>query len=161
MCIPTKKCGVCDEKYLLKIPVNVTSVTLNLKMSQDDSAQINLCLLCVFQSRLLFIISLLLKNFLTVLPHSFNNIIMENQTVSCFVPEVFFLSFFLSFFSYWFLMFVCIFCCLCDIFDAGFQQQSKGKGSVGSHTTQSVSLYQVLLEIRRVHNMYSFRIVVV
>ena len=58
-------------------------------------------------------------------------------------------------------MFVCIFCCLFDIFDAGFQQQSKGKGSVGSHTTRSVSLCQVLLEIRRVHNMYSFRIVFV
>ena len=58
-------------------------------------------------------------------------------------------------------MFVCIFRCLRDIFDTGFQQQSKGKGSVGSRTTRSVSLCQVLLEIRRVHNMYSFRILVV
>ena len=130
------------------------SETLNFKMSLDASALRNLCLLCEFQRCPLLIISVLLKNFLTALPHSFNNIIMENQTVSCFVPEVFFLSF-------WFLMFVCIFCCLCDIFDAGFQQQSKAKGSMGSHTTRSVSLCQVLLEIRRVHNMYSFRIVVV
>ena len=152
-----KKYGVCNGKYLLKIPGNVISETLNFNMSLDDSALRNLCLVCLLQSRLLFIISLLLKNFLTALPHSFNNKVMENQTVSCFVLEVFFLSFF----SYWFLMFVGIFCCLCDIFVAGSQQQSKGKGSVGSHTTRSVSLCQVLLEIRRVHNMYSFRIVVV
>ena len=90
-CIATKKYGVCDGKYLLKIPGNGISETLNFKMSLDASALRNLCLLCVFQSCLLFIISLLLKNVLTALPHSFNNIIMENQTISCFVPKVFFL----------------------------------------------------------------------
>ena len=96
-CILMKKYGVCNEKYLLKIPGNVISETLNFNMSLDDSALRNLCLVCLLQSCLLFIMSLLLKNFLTALPHSFNNIIMENQSVSCFVPEVFFLSFFLSF----------------------------------------------------------------
>ena len=130
--------------------------TLNFKMSLDASALRNLCLWCEFQSCLLFIISLLLENFLTALPHSLNNIITENQTVSCSRS----LSF-LSFFSYWFVMFVWMFCCLRDMFDAGFQQQSKGKGSVGSHTTRSVSLCQVLLKFRRVHYMYLFRIVVV
>ena len=46
-------------KYLLK--------TLNFKISLDASAFKNLCLWCKFQSRLLFIIDLLLKNFLTAL----------------------------------------------------------------------------------------------
>ena len=86
--------GVCDGKYLLKIPGNGISETLNFKMSLDASALRNLCLLCVFQSCLLFIISLLLKNVLTAQPHSFNNIIMENQTISCFCSRSL-LSFFL------------------------------------------------------------------
>ena len=141
-----KKYGVRDGKYLLKTPGNVISETLNFKMSLDASALRNLCLWCEFQSCLPFIISLLLENFLTALPHSLNNIITENQTVSCSRS----LSF-LSFFSYWFLMFVWMFCCLRDMFDAGSQQQSKGKGSVGSHTARSVSLCQVLLKFRRVH----------
>ena len=55
------------EKYLLKTPGNGISETLNFKMSLDASALKNLCLWCEFQSQLLFIISLLLKNFLTAL----------------------------------------------------------------------------------------------
>ena len=48
-------------------PGNAISETLNFKMSIDASVLKNLCLWCEFQSRLLFIISLLLKNFLTAL----------------------------------------------------------------------------------------------
>ena len=55
------------EKYLLKTPGNRVSETLNSKMSLDASVLKNLCLWCEFQSRLLFVISLPLKNFLTAL----------------------------------------------------------------------------------------------
>ena len=55
------------EKYLLKTPGNRVSETLNSKMSLDASVLNNLCLWCEFQSRLLFVISLPLKNFLTAL----------------------------------------------------------------------------------------------
>ena len=48
-------------------PGNAISETLNFKMSLDALVLKNLCLWCEFQSRLLFIISLLLKNFLTAL----------------------------------------------------------------------------------------------
>ena len=48
-------------------PGNAISKTLNFKMSLDALVLKNLCLWCEFQSRLLFIISLLLKNFLTAL----------------------------------------------------------------------------------------------
>ena len=48
-------------------PGNAISKTLNFKMSLDASVLNNLCLWYKFQSRLLFIISLLLKNFLTAL----------------------------------------------------------------------------------------------
>ena len=51
------------EKYLLKTPGNGLSQTLTYRMSLDASALKNLCLWCEFQSRLLFIISLLLKPF--------------------------------------------------------------------------------------------------
>ena len=54
-------------KYLLKTPGNAISETLKFKISLDASVLKNLCLWCKFQSRLLFIISLLLKNLLTVL----------------------------------------------------------------------------------------------
>ena len=64
------------EKYLLKTPGNDISLTLNSKLSLDASALKNLCLWCEFQSRLLFVISLLLKNFLTVLE------IMLNQNAT-------------------------------------------------------------------------------
>ena len=64
------------EKYLLKTPGNDISLTLNSKLSLDASALKNLCLWCEFQSRLLFVISLLLKNFLTVLE------IMLNQNTT-------------------------------------------------------------------------------
>ena len=48
-------------------PGNAISETLNFKMFLDALVLKNLCLWCEFQSRLLFIISLLLKNFLTAL----------------------------------------------------------------------------------------------
>ena len=66
-CILTKQHGVCGEKYLFKTPGNAISETLNFKISLDASALKNLCLWCKFQSRLLFIIGQLLKNFLTAL----------------------------------------------------------------------------------------------
>ena len=50
-----------------KPPGNAISETLNFKMSLDASALKKLCLWCKFQSRLLIIIGLLLKNFLTAL----------------------------------------------------------------------------------------------
>ena len=62
-CILTKQHGIW-----WKIPLgNAISETLNFKISLDASALKNLCLWCKFQSRLLFIIGLLLKNFLTAL----------------------------------------------------------------------------------------------
>ena len=63
----TKQHGIRCGKNLLKTPGNTISETLIFKMSLDASAPKNLCLWCEFQSRLLFIISLLLKNFLTAL----------------------------------------------------------------------------------------------
>ena len=53
--------------YLLKTSRNAISKTLNFKMSLDASAVKSLYLWCKFQSHLLFIISLLLLNFLTAL----------------------------------------------------------------------------------------------
>ena len=54
--------------YILETPGNGISETLKtFKMSLDASALRNLCLWCEFQSCLLFIISLLLENFLTAL----------------------------------------------------------------------------------------------
>ena len=67
LCILTKQHGLCCGKYLLKPPGNSISETLSVKMSLDASALKNLYLWCKFQSCLLFIISLLLKNFLTAL----------------------------------------------------------------------------------------------
>ena len=66
-CILMKQHGVHGGKYLLNTPANTISETLNFKVSLDALALKNLCLWCEFQSRLLFIISLLLKNFLTAL----------------------------------------------------------------------------------------------
>ena len=63
-CIQTKQHGDCGGKYLLKTPGNGISETLNFKMSVDASALRNFC---EFQSHVLFIISLLLKNVLTAL----------------------------------------------------------------------------------------------
>ena len=63
-CILTKKHGVRSGKYLLNTPENAISETLNFNMSPHASALKNLCLWCEFQSHLLFITSLLLKNFL-------------------------------------------------------------------------------------------------
>ena len=54
-------------KISLGNPGNSISETLNFKMSLDASALKNVCLWCKFQSCLLFIISLLLKTFLTAL----------------------------------------------------------------------------------------------
>ena len=65
--ILTKQHSIRCGKYLLKTPGNAISETLNFKLSLDVSALKNLCLWCEFQSRLLFIISLLLENFLTAL----------------------------------------------------------------------------------------------
>ena len=67
VCILTKQHGVHGGKYLLKTPGNTISETLNFKMSLDALALKNLYLWCEFQSRLIFIISLLLKNILTAL----------------------------------------------------------------------------------------------
>ena len=65
--ILTKQHSIRSGKYLLKTPGNAISDTLNIKLSLDASALKNLCLWCEFQSRLLFIINLLLENFLTAL----------------------------------------------------------------------------------------------
>ena len=65
VCTLTKLHGFCSGKYLLKTPGNSISETLSVKMSLDALALKNLYLWCKFQSCLLFIISLLLKNFLT------------------------------------------------------------------------------------------------
>ena len=67
VCILTKQHGFCSGKYLLKTSGNSISETLSVKISLDVSALKNLCLWCKFQSCLLFIISLLLKTFLTAL----------------------------------------------------------------------------------------------
>ena len=69
-CSLTKQQGIPVEKYLLKTPGNGISETLNFKMSLDALTLKNLCLWCEFQSQLLFIVSLLLENFLTAL-HGF------------------------------------------------------------------------------------------
>ena len=66
-CILMKQHCVRGGKYLLKTPGKTISETLNLKMSLDAVALKNLCLCCEFQSRLLHIINLLLKNVLTAL----------------------------------------------------------------------------------------------
>ena len=66
-CIPTKQHGVRGGKYLLNTPGDAISEILNFTMSLDASALKNVRLWCEFQSRLLFIISLLLKNVLTAL----------------------------------------------------------------------------------------------
>ena len=66
-CILTKQHGVHSGKYLLKNPGNTISETWIFKMFLASSALKNLCLWCKFQSLPLFIISLLLKNFLTAL----------------------------------------------------------------------------------------------
>ena len=62
-CIPTKQHGVRGGKYLLNTPGDAISEILNFTMSLDASALKNVRLWCEFQSRLLFIISLLLKTF--------------------------------------------------------------------------------------------------
>ena len=69
-CIPTKQHGVRGGKYLLNTPGDAISEILNFTMSLDASALKNVRLWCEFQSRLLFIISLLLKNVLTALIES-------------------------------------------------------------------------------------------
>ena len=66
-CIPTKQHGVRGGKYLLNTPGDAISEILNFTMSLDASALKNVRLWCEFQSHLLFIISLLLKNVLTAL----------------------------------------------------------------------------------------------
>ena len=86
-CIVTKQHGVRSGKYLLKTPGNAISKTLNFKMSLDASALKNLCLLCEFQSHLQFIISLLLKNFLTalLLPQCYRHALLF---IICFISLV-------------------------------------------------------------------------
>ena len=66
-CILTEQRGICGQKHLLKTPGNAISETLIFKMSLDASALENLYLWCEFRRCVLFIISLLLKNFLTAL----------------------------------------------------------------------------------------------
>ena len=62
----------CSQHFDGIVPSVVSIVTkqhsIHGKMSLDASALKNLCLWCEFQSHLLFIISLLLENFLTALP---------------------------------------------------------------------------------------------
>ena len=69
VCILMKQRALRGEKCPLKTPANAISDTRIFKnlMFPDASALKNLCLWCKFQSRLLFIISLLLKNVLTAL----------------------------------------------------------------------------------------------
>ena len=75
-CMLTKQHDIRSGKYLLK----TISETLNFKMSLDGSALKNLCLWCEFQSCLLFIISLLLKNVLTALVvGSFSGAVVSQQ----------------------------------------------------------------------------------
>ena len=62
---------ICGGKFPLKTPGNAISETLYFKISLDASALKNLCLWCEFQSRLLFLISLLLKNLLTPLRQTY------------------------------------------------------------------------------------------
>ena len=66
-CILTKQHGIHGGKYLLKTPGSAISKTLIFKISLDALALENLCLWHEFQSHIVFIISLLLKNFLTAL----------------------------------------------------------------------------------------------
>ena len=85
VCILTKQHGVHGGKCLLKTPENAISVTQNFKMSVAASALKNLCLWCKFQSSLLFIISLLLKNFLTALVNlSFHTGLSKNMYILLF-----------------------------------------------------------------------------
>ena len=75
-CMLTKQHDIRSGKYLLK----TISETLNFKMSLDGSALKNLFLWCEFQSCLLFIISLLLKNVLTALVvGSFSGAVVSQQ----------------------------------------------------------------------------------
>ena len=67
VCILIKQRCVQCGKYPLKTPGNGIFQTLNFKMSLDASALKNLCFWCEFQSWLLFVIRLLLKNVLTAL----------------------------------------------------------------------------------------------
>ena len=69
-CILTKQHGVRGGKYLMKIPGNAISEDLNFTLPLDALTLKNLCLWCKFKSPLLFIISLLLTNFLTALGHA-------------------------------------------------------------------------------------------
>ena len=62
-----KQHSIRSGKYPLKTLGNAISETLNFEMSLDALSLKNLCLWCEFQSHLLFIISLLLENFLTAL----------------------------------------------------------------------------------------------
>ena len=62
---------IYSGKFPLKTPGNAISETLYFKISLDASALKNLCLWCEFQSRLLFLISLLLKNLLTALRQTY------------------------------------------------------------------------------------------
>ena len=62
-----KQHGISGWKHLLKTLGNAITETLIFKSSLDALALKNLCLWCEFQSRLPFIISLLLKNVLTAL----------------------------------------------------------------------------------------------
>jgi len=67
MCILMKQHGTSGWKHFLKTLGNAITETLIFKSSLDALALKNLCLWCEFQSRLPFIISLLLKNILTAL----------------------------------------------------------------------------------------------
>ena len=79
-CILTKQLDVRVGKYLLKPPGNDISETLNFKMCLDALALKNLCLWCEFQSCLLFIISLLLKNFLTALGNVLSAYVLSHNS---------------------------------------------------------------------------------
>ena len=69
-------------KIPLENPGNGISEALNFKMSPDASALKNLCLWCEFQSHLLFIISLILKNCLTALNWPFLTLVKAARNFS-------------------------------------------------------------------------------
>ena len=81
-CILTKQQYVCNGNTSWKPVWNAISEA-NFKMSLDASVLKNLYLWCEFQSRLLFIISLLLKIFLTALLAWFHFCLYIKFTVLC------------------------------------------------------------------------------
>ena len=94
--ILTQQHGIRGGNCLFKTPGNGISETLNFKMSLVASAFQNLCLWCEFQSYLLLIISLSLKNFLTALLTTLRSVfffqgVMDKFAIvcRCLKPDIF------------------------------------------------------------------------